>query len=467
MYYLLDKRFRLCGWERLPYAVVDRQKGAALFVEKPVMDTLELCSGSVDFDLPLIPQSMRDMAAEMEKRDLIHSCSPGEKLEEKQKYTLYPNRYMQTVHWSVTGRCNCKCKHCYMSAPDAKYGELPHGQVMEIIDQMGKSGVLRCSITGGEALVRSDFWDIVDALLAQEIVITQIYSNGLLVNERLLDGLAQRGIRPEINMSFDGTGTHDWLRGIPGAEAAVRRAFLLCREKGFPTGAEMCMWRGNLHTLRTSINDLAAMGCRSLKTTPIADTGAWKEGNYEEQNALKDDELFSVYFDYLDAFYEDLPPMQIHLGGFFLADGRNPDQYILPAVHHYQNPMRASMCVHARNHMYISAEGRAMPCMGLASMEESFLNRYPLVQETGFQQCITDSAYMELIDMRAEEIIAHNEKCRDCEYKDTCLGGCRASAMSVHPGDVLAPDEMTCRFYRDGWLQRIKDKAAKLHPVRV
>lgn len=55
----------------------------------------------------------------------------------------------------------------------------------------------------------------------------------------LLDALEARGIRPEFNMSFDGVGTHDWLRGIDGAERDVERAFLLCRERGFPTGAEM------------------------------------------------------------------------------------------------------------------------------------------------------------------------------------------------------------------------------------
>ena len=119
-----------------------------------------------------------------------------------------------------------------MSAPDAKYGELTHEQIMKIVNDMGNCGVLRCTLTGGEALVRSDFWDIVDGLLEREILITQIYSNGFLVNEKFLDELEKRGIHPEINMSFDGTGHHDWLRGIPGAEQAVRKAFLLCQKRG-------------------------------------------------------------------------------------------------------------------------------------------------------------------------------------------------------------------------------------------
>lgn len=106
-----------------------------------------------------------------------------------------------------------------MSAPDAKYGELSHEQIMSIVDQLIGCGVMEVSLTGGEPLVRRDFMEIVDALLAGGIRITTIYSNGKLVTDKLLDQLAEREIRPEFNMSYDGVdGWHDWLRGIPDAE---------------------------------------------------------------------------------------------------------------------------------------------------------------------------------------------------------------------------------------------------------
>lgn len=467
MYYILNERFRLCGWEKLPYAIVDRKRGQAHFVSKPVMDTLEICNGKIDFDIPVITDQQRKLAVQLLEEGIISKAEKGARLEKAQEYRLYDNRYMNTIHWSVTGRCNYKCKHCYMSAGDAKYGELSHADVMKIVDDMGKCGVLRCTLTGGEALVRSDFWDIVDGLLEREIVITQIYSNGFLVNDKFLDELEKRGIYPEINMSFDGTGYHDWLRGIPGAEKAVRKAFLLCKERGFPTGAEMCLWKDNAKSFRESINDLAKMGCQGVKVNPISDTGAWKDGGYGENQSLTEDEVFNIYYQYIDDFYRDLPPMVIHLGGFFYADGNNPDDYILPSVHLYENPMRASLCVHARNTMYISAEGRAETCMGMASMSDEFQSKYPLVQEIGLKECLTDSAYMQLIDTRAEEVLANNSKCRDCKYKTVCLGGCRASAMMYHRDDVLAVDEMACKIFQDGWHDKIKEKIASLRPNAV
>ena len=66
-------------------------------------------------------------------------------------------------------------------------------------------------------------------------------------------------------MSYDGVdGWHDWLRGIPNAGKIVEEAFLRCREKGFTTGAEMCIHQGNKHLLRQTVKRLGELGCRSL-----------------------------------------------------------------------------------------------------------------------------------------------------------------------------------------------------------
>lgn len=464
MYYRLKDKYSLRGWELLPYAVVDRDAHLAKFVEKETFDALSLCDASVDIDLPLVPRSIRDAIKKQAEEGVVEACAPGDGIAERQKYRRYPNRFMAWAHWSITGRCNCKCRHCLLSAPDARYGELSHEDIMRIVNDLGDCGVLNCSITGGEPLVRPDFWEIIDALRDRDIGIIQIYSNGLAVNEDLLDGFERRGLRPEFNMSFDGVGHHDWLRGQPGAEKAVRRAFELCRDRGFPTGAEMCLWKENAHTLRESINYLASVGCRSIKTNPVADTGAWREGGYADKHDLSLDETLEIYLNYLDDFYRDLPPMFLHLGGFIAADGLLPDVYTLPVVHVAKDPDNVCMCAHARMSMYISAEGRAMTCMPISNNDE-FMADYPRIQELGLRKCLTDSKYMELINTRAGEVLAHNEKCVSCRYRKLCLGGCRAAALLSHPRDILAPDEYTCRIFRDGWLQKIESRIAQLRPT--
>ncbi len=425
MRYILKEQFELRGWELLPYALADRSSGHVAFITAKEMEALKLCTGRIDTDLPLIPKEIRDMFPVIEKNGIIRAVKDGETIRPEQEYKKYPARYIRMAHWSITGKCNYRCKHCYMSAPDAKFGELPHETIMKMIDELAECGIMNISITGGEPLVRSDFMEIIDALIERGILIRTIYSNGALVNEKLLKALSDRNVFPEFNMSFDGVGTHDWLRGIPGAEEMVDRAFKLCRDMGFPTGAELALHQGNKHLLRESIVHLSDVGCESIKTNPVSDVGEWKKNGFGE--AISIEELFKIYMDYIPKFYEDGMPINLMLGGFFSAGPEDPDRWDIPLYHYPIAPEKCCVCNHARMVMYISAEGRALPCMSLSGMD--IQNEFPLIPEIGLSKCITDSRYMDFINTRADKVLEHNPECHDCKWKSWCLGGCRASGL--------------------------------------
>ena len=462
MFYRLKEQFRLRGWEKLPWGIEDRKLHTSTYITKRQMEALKLCNGKIDLDLPLIAADIRKMIPELEKEGLIERCEAGETILPIQEYKKYPCRYMYRALWSLTGRCNYRCKHCYMSAPDAKYGELDHETMLKLAREIGDCGIVEVSLTGGEPLVRDDFFEIVDALLEKEVWISQIYSNGELVNEKLLKALDDRGIHPEFNMSFDGVGWHDWMRGIPGAEASVDRAFRLCKEMGFPTGAEMCIHKQNKDTLRETINYLSSVGCTALKTNPVSNTGEWRINNYGESISI--DELFQTYLDYIPYYYEDGMPLALMLGGFFSARPKRPDYYDIPLYHYPKDPDKCVVCAHARTVMYISPEGRALPCMSLTASPVQ--DDFPLIPELGLTKCITDSVYMDFITTRAAKVLEHNEECRSCEYRRWCQGGCRASGLADSPSydDLLYRDLPCCALYRDGWIPRIMRLMKELKP---
>ena len=461
MKYILDKRYRLRGWELLPYAVADRETGKAIFINAQEMDALKLCNGLIETDIPLISQEIRDMLPTIEKNGFIRPAKQGETLLPEQEYRKYPARYIRTAHWSITGRCNYRCKHCYMSAPEAKFGELSHEQIMRMVQELSDCGVMNVSLTGGEPLVRKDFLEIVDALCERDIRITQIYSNGALVKKELLTELDRRGIHPEFNMSYDGVGWHDWLRGIPGAEDAVDRAFRLCRDMGFPTGAEMCLHQDNKHLLRESINYLRDVGCGSLKTNPISNVGEWQKNGYGE--ALSVDEMFNLYFDYIPKYYEDGMPLSLMLGGFFRADPREPERWDIPLYHYPRDPKKCCVCNHARLVMYISPEGRALPCMSLSGMD--IQEQFPLIPEIGLAKCITDSFYMNFINTRADRVLEHNPECGECKWRSWCLGGCRACGLEGSGQvDLLYKDPACCEMYQKGWVGKIVSLMKQIKP---
>lgn len=461
MYYRLNERLLLRGWKKLPYAMIEKGISRPLFINAKEMEALQLCNGLIDLSLPFISQEIRDMLPEMERRGIIIPCERGERTNSEQEYMCYPARYIRTAHWSITGRCNYRCKHCYMSAPDAKYGELSHEQIMDIIRQLIECGVMEVSLTGGEPLVRKDFLEIVDALIAGGIRITTIYSNGKLVTDNLLDELDKRGIHPVFNMSYDGVdGWHDWLRGVDGAGRIAEEAFLRCQKKGFPTGAEMCIHSGNKHLLRQTINRLAELGCKSIKTVPVSNVGTWKENGYGEAISLQ--ELYQLYYDYIPHYYEDGMPLALQLSGFFSASPDEPDKYMLPSVKNCASPEKTCVCGHARMVMYISAEGRTLPCMALSGMD--IQQEFPLITEIGLSQCITDSRYMRLLDTRAAEVLEHNPECKECKYALQCLGGCRASALEITPDDIMAPDKAVCEIFKGGWIEKITARMSQIRP---
>ncbi len=457
MYYLLDGQYSLRGFQKLPYCLVKRPKNKLCFLNAKTFEAVSLCDGSIDLSLPVITGETRTIVDELEKMGIVHPCEPGAALREGQEYRKYENRYIRTAHWSVTGKCNYRCKHCYMSAPEAKLGELPHETVMDIAAQIADCGIAEVSLTGGEPLVRSDFLEIVDALISRGVQISQIYSNGKLVTAPLLAALDRRGIHPEFNMSYDGDeGWHDWLRGMSGAEEAVLRAFDLCHEMGFPTGAETCLHKGNLHLLRQSMNTLAAHHCRHVKTNPISDTELWSQ--YEADYSISLEELYDAYLDYIPAFFEDGMPITVMLGGFFQCRSGSVE-WSIPSVKGGGKPCEnAVICGHARQTLYLSPEGRMLPCMPLSA--QPIQQNYPKATEGGLARGLSDSSYMQLISTTLAEYLQQNAECASCEYRWECAGGCRASALQSSPDNIMGPDRAVCQLFYGGYRQKI-EKAAQ------
>lgn len=459
--YVLDKSIKLRGWKLLPYAFVNVDNNEVVFLNKEAFNTLQLCNGLIDLDNSIFNKDTRRLLLNLSDNGIIKEVLNGETIEPWQEYKYFDNRYIKSAHFSITGRCNCKCKHCYMSANENKYGELSKEEIFKIIDQLHDCGIYNVNLTGGECLVRSDFFEIVDKLIDCHINIKTIYTNGILVTQSLLDEFKKRNIYPRFDMSFDGTeGWHNWLRGLDFAFEKVDNAFKLCRDNGFVTSSEMCLHNGNKHLLRDSINYLASAGCKSIKTNPISNSGEWAKNNNGKSIELND--LYQVYLDYIPYYFKDKPDIDVQLGGFVYFKRNNLNKYHLHSLKPCLDPSINVPCSHARSELYISPEGRALPCMGLTGLE--IQNNYPLINEIGLNKCLNDSTYIKLITTVAKEVLDHNDKCKDCKYKSYCLGGCRASALEFHPNDIMAVDEAVCTLFKDNWFKKIDETIKKSNP---
>lgn len=213
---ILSPQYTVKGWKKLPYAVYNTELKKAVFLTKEQFDLILMCSGKKEIDADTLKESLKGFLNRLKEQGVIRSAKDGETRNLYYKY--YDNIYKQNVHWSITGKCNYKCRHCFQSAPCGELMQPTLEQCKDIIRQFEQCGIGSVGITGGEPLTHPDFLAIVDELIARNISISVIYSNGKLVNQKLLDELKKRGIRPSFQISFDGVGYHDWMRGVPGAE---------------------------------------------------------------------------------------------------------------------------------------------------------------------------------------------------------------------------------------------------------
>lgn len=449
MKYVIRKDIRLCGWNKLPYAYRDESNGNVQLLNKAEFSLLLKFTGKTDIDFSSLDEQERRFAEGLLKIGVISEATGGETYEPP--YRFYPNMFKSEAHWSVTGRCNYRCRHCMVSAPSGTSGELSHEQCMDIIAQLSECGVQKVSLTGGEPLVRSDILELIDEIMRRGMFISTIYSNGKLITREFLRALKDRGIHPGFQISFDGVGWHDWMRGVQGAEEVAFDCFRLLKENGFKFSCAMCVFKENLSSIRETVKALGLAGCSALKIQVSAPEGEWLE---QKEHYLSYDEAFAGYLDYIPQFYEDGCPIDLQIENFFIYV-KESGRYLIPAESFCSERALdfTPPCKVVHNNMYISPKGSVLPCMSFAG--SAIEDRMPTVFEKPLRQILSDSEYTELLDKRLKYVLEKDPECSDCSFRLKCCGGCRAMAMQNSVDDYFARDTITCKIFREDWIHRI------------
>ena len=120
MFYKLKSDYMLRGWKLLPTGVINRRTRQFKFLSRKKFDVLNMCTGLLDSENFLFNDEQRKIMEELRAEGYVEANDTSSPLEDGQAYKFYDNRFMHNAHWSITGKCNCKCRHCYMSAPQHK-----------------------------------------------------------------------------------------------------------------------------------------------------------------------------------------------------------------------------------------------------------------------------------------------------------------------------------------------------------
>jgi radical SAM protein with 4Fe4S-binding SPASM domain len=87
----------------------------------------------------------------------------------------------------ITARCNMNCAHCYINLPagdqEARKCELTLPEISAITRQAVAMGAMWCLITGGEPLLREDFFKIYMELKRLGLLVS-VFTNATMINEQ-------------------------------------------------------------------------------------------------------------------------------------------------------------------------------------------------------------------------------------------------------------------------------------------
>lgn len=451
MYYRLIPEIFLRGWNDVPYAIYNKAQKIVIPISSLEFQALSLCNGTTNIDGISILNVHKNIIKNIDKINIIDKCDTPSPISRGQKYKKYDCNYIKSAHWSITGKCNYKCRHCYLSSPHAKFGELSYDSCIKIIEQLSDCGIMNLSITGGEPFVRNDFWKIIDTILAKEINITEIYTNGSFINNKILDQFHKRNIKPEFSISFDGVNCHDWLRGVNGSEKVAINALKLLNESGFTTTVEMALHKNNCHTIEKTVELLSNLGVSGIKITPISESGLWKKENGKYN--LTYEELYDIYLNYIPKYINAGSPVTLILGGFFACQ-KGTKHYIIPAQKYTgnKNSLDLYTCLSSKMNIYISADGKLLPCIPMSGLP--IQEKMPSIINLGLKNALNSPAYTKTVQTKLCDLFSHNSKCNNCEHKLICGGGCRASSMSMGNG-YLGCDDSICTIFKGGYIEKI------------
>jgi radical SAM protein with 4Fe4S-binding SPASM domain len=193
---------------------------------------------------------------------------------------LTPTTALELSGWDllfveVVGRCNERCVHCYADAAPEVESELSLETCLAIVDAGAALGFARVQFTGGDPLLCPFLPELVERASGAGLA-TEIYTNGLLLSQKLLDRLAPH--KPTLAFSFysHDAAVHDAITQTANSHALTTRAIDRAVAAGFAVRVSIIVMEQNAHDLAATCDYLRAHGVTELAFAPTRTVGRGK-----------------------------------------------------------------------------------------------------------------------------------------------------------------------------------------------
>jgi radical SAM protein with 4Fe4S-binding SPASM domain len=149
-----------------------------------------------------------------------------------------------SVHLDITYRCNERCEHCYLEHDGDN--ELTTAEIRSFLRQLAEAGVFFLTISGGEPLMRRDFFEIIE--YARELTFNvKVKTNALMIRGKEAHFLRDAGVEQvQVSIYSHKPDVHDAITKLPGSLSRSLEGIRQMRAAGLKVTLANVLMRSNV-----------------------------------------------------------------------------------------------------------------------------------------------------------------------------------------------------------------------------
>lgn len=337
------------------------------------------------------------------------------------------------VVWNCTRTCNLNCIHCYANSDGKTYpGELTTAEGKKLIDDLKAFHVPVLLFSGGEPMLRPDFFELVGYAREKGLRVT-VSTNGTLIDEAVAKRLKEAGVG-YVGISLDGIGAnHDAFRKSNGAFDKALAGIRNCKMVGQKVGLRFTLNRHNYEQLADVFDLIEKEGINRVCFYHLAYSGRGSEMIQEDMTHGETRKALDLIAQKAIEFGEKVEILTVdnHADGVYLY---------MKAL---ENDAERAESIH--NLIRMSGGNRS----GIAIANIDYLgNVHPdqftqnhtfgNVKERYFGDIWTDESHPILAGLKDRKMLLKG-RCAQCKWLAYCNGNFRSRAEAV-TGDFWGSD---------------------------
>jgi len=340
------------------------------------------------------------------------------------------------VVWNYTNACNLRCQHCYQNADKPAVGELSTNQRKQIVDQLDSERAVALAFSGGEPLMRSDFFEV-SSYASKKGIYVSLASNGTMISRQVARRLKESGVG-YVDVSLDGATpeTHESFRGIPGCFEKTLNGIRNLVAEGITTCVAVTVTKHNLKELPEIIRLAKRLKVKRVIVFNFIPTGRGQAAAGIDLTPVEREQMLEKVYDELVKGEIETLCTAPQLARVCLTKAAETEQHIFAPTHFYAANLDEKVkgladfiggCGAGRIYCAVQPDGLVTPCVFMPVVVGD-------LKRQGLNEIWRRSPI--LAALRDREKL--KGRCGRCQYRYVC-GGCRARAFAYYH-DMLAPD---------------------------